>query len=574
MWGRPLERPAGRPAADTSPPPAPPAPPQERADDRHLVDLIEADIRRARARLEDSASAMSGACDAGARDMTLIGRESDQLAGQTDQARASALGLTEALDAFAGTNSAIGRQARTSDELATRANTAAGEAHSAVDELRSAIGEIKAVVALISDIAGQTNLLALNASIEAARAGAAGAGFAVVASEVKTLAGETRKATVEISAKIERLIGAAHTCTDAVGRVIDSVSEIRPVASSVAEAVAGQARAVADIGSAASQARAFAEAVDEGARRIRDASLAAQASQAAIGASASAMAEGTDEMSRQLLTVLRQTPMGNRRRHPRWPVEVSGTLRLASGARRARTFDLSLGGALVTLEGAPPARIEAGTLELAGLPPLPCRVVGVSPLGCHLAFQDAGAPPLVAKLDELAASYGAVVERAQRGAATVARLMEEALAERALTLDDLFDTAYRPLPGTDPVQYETRALKELERRLAATQEAIAGEDPSMTFAASVDINGYLPVHNARYAKPQRPGDRAWNMGNSRNRRIFDDRAGLLAARNLQPHLIQVYARDLGDRVVRTREVDAPIFVAGRHWGGFRTAYVL
>ena len=167
-----------------------------------------------------------------------------------------------------------------------------------------------------------------------------------------------------------------------------------------------------------------------------------------------------------------------------------------------------------------------------------------------------------------------MVERAQRGAATVARLMEEALAERALTLDDLFDTAYRPLPGTDPVQYETRALKELERRLAAAQEAIAGEDPSMTFAASVDINGYLPVHNARYAKPQRPGDRAWNMGNSRNRRIFDDRAGLLAARNLQPHLIQVYARDLGDRVVRTREVDAPIFVAGRHWGGFRTAYVL
>ena len=540
----------------------------------HLVDLIEADIRRARARLEESAKAMSGACDAGARDMTLIGRESNQLAGQTDQARASALGLTEALEAFAGTNAAIGRQARASDELATRAGTAAGEAHGAADELRGAIAEIKAVVALISDIAGQTNLLALNASIEAARAGAAGAGFAVVASEVKALAGETRKATVEISAKIERLIGAAQTCTDAVERVIGSVSEIRPVASSVAEAVAGQARTVADIGSAAGQARAFAEAVDEGARRIHAATLAAQASQDAIGESAVAMAQGTDDMSRQLLTVLRQTPMGNRRRHPRWPVELTGTLRLASGARRARTFDLSLGGALVTLDGPPPARGEVGSLELAGLPLLPGRVVGLSPLGCHVAFDTAGAPPLAAKLAELATSYGDVVERAQRGAATVTRLMEAALAERALTLDDLFDTAYRPLPGTDPVQYETRALKELERRLAAAQDAIAKEDAAMTFAAAVDINGYLPVHNSRYAQPQRPGDRAWNMGHCRNRRIFDDRAGLLAARNLEPHLIQVYARDLGDKVVRTREVDVPIFVAGRHWGGFRTAYVL
>ena len=56
-------------------------------------------------------------------------------------------------------------------------------------------------------------------------------------------------------------------------------------------------------------------------------------------------------------------------------------------------------------------------------------------------------------------------------------------------------------------------------------------------------------------------------------RIFDDRAGLCAARNVRPALIQSYPRDMGNGViVMMREIDAPIRVFGQHWGGFRTAY--
>jgi methyl-accepting chemotaxis protein len=97
----------------------------------------------------------------------------------------------------------------------------------------------------------------------------------------------------------------------------------------------------------------------------------------------------------------------------------------------------------------------------------------------------------------------------------------------------------------------------------------------MAFCAMIDRNGYLPVHNKIYSQPQRPGDIAFNTANCRNRRIFADPAGLAAGRNTRSYLIQSYARDMGGgNTVMMREIDVPVKVRGRHWGGFRTAYKL
>ncbi len=113
--------------------------------------------------------------------------------------------------------------------------------------LEVASAEIGKVVALIQDVADQTNLLALNATIEAARAGDAGKGFAVVASEVKQLAGQTSKATEEISGRIAIIQQATREAVAATGKVEASIERVNSISSSIAGTLEQQNAAVGEI---------------------------------------------------------------------------------------------------------------------------------------------------------------------------------------------------------------------------------------------------------------------------------------------------------------------------------------
>ena len=46
-----------------------------------------------------------------------------------------------------------------------------------------------------------------------------------------------------------------------------------------------------------------------------------------------------------------------------------------------------------------------------------------------------------------------------------------------------------------------------------------------------------------------------------------------AGRNTKPFLLQTYRRDMGGgQFALMKDASAPIYVRGRHWGGFRIGY--
>ncbi len=141
----------------------------------------------------------------------------------------------------------IDRQVMQSNRIAEKAVGEAERTTLEIKALDDAAGRIGDVVRLITDIAEQTNLLALNATIEAARAGEAGRGFAVVASEVKALAGQTAKATEEISAHVVGMQQATQRSVAAIKSIQATIHEVGEVSGAITAAVSEQSAATRGI---------------------------------------------------------------------------------------------------------------------------------------------------------------------------------------------------------------------------------------------------------------------------------------------------------------------------------------
>ncbi len=172
---------------------------------------------------------------------------SSRVAGASEEASSNMQSVATATEELSASVDEIGRRVRESNKIAEAAVLQAQQTDGRIGKLSRAAQQIGDVVKLITAIAEQTNLLALNATIESARAGEAGRGFAVVASEVKSLAGQTAKATDEISSHISGMQDATQESVAAIKEIGGTIAEISNIASSIASAVEQQSSATQEI---------------------------------------------------------------------------------------------------------------------------------------------------------------------------------------------------------------------------------------------------------------------------------------------------------------------------------------
>jgi methyl-accepting chemotaxis protein len=166
----------------------------------------------------------------------------------------------------------------------------------------------------------------------------------------------------------------------------------------------------------------------------------------------------------------------------------------------------------------------------------------------------------------------AFIERAQAVNDDLVRMIEAAVRRGEISLDDVFDTDYRPIPGTNPVQFTTRFCDFADLHVRPRLDALVASDDRHVGCVMSDINGYLPTHVSARSLPQGP-DPKWNAEHCRNRRNLLDDVTRRALQNEAGPMLVTYRMDFGEgRYLPVKNVFVPMRISGRRWGNFELAY--
>ncbi|WP_375310105.1 methyl-accepting chemotaxis protein [Bradyrhizobium sp. A5] len=250
--------------------------------------------------LSDNASVMRETAQTITRVTADASSRAGTAADASEQASHNVTAVAGAAEELSASVEEIGRQVRQSAGAVEQTSQRTEKSIAEIESLAAATQRIDGVLSLIQAIAEQTNLLALNATIEAARAGDAGQGFAVVAHEVKALAGQTAKATADISGNVALIQASTRNAVDAVREIGGAVREINEVTTAIAGAVGQQDQATREISSNAQSAAQGNETLVANITSLRDAIGETDTAAASVLTAASSLTTTADTLSREV----------------------------------------------------------------------------------------------------------------------------------------------------------------------------------------------------------------------------------------------------------------------------------
>jgi methyl-accepting chemotaxis protein len=149
---------------------------------------------------------------------------------------------------------------------------------------------------------------------------------------------------------------------------------------------------------------------------------------------------------------------------------------------------------------------------------------------------------------------------------------EAAIASGELRLDQLFDTNYRLVPGTNPELYRTGLSDWADANWRPLFDRLRLTHASVIMCSAADMNGFLPTHVTEHSRAP-IGELAHDTRYCRNGRILLDDVDKAAKASQAPYFMSVYRQEGdGTNYVTVRNVYTPVVIQGRRWGDFEVAY--